>query len=124
LIFLALAFVLCPNLFVYVGFSSTLPIWGFSVFFLGIFWFFSVGEWYKKRPSDKKKDTDRWLTVLLIIGLLMLVAASILEWKGNAYYASWPSMSTAALLGIGLLATLIGLSISYIANRIATDRSL
>ena len=55
LIFLALADVLRPNLFVYVGFSSTLPVWGFSVFFLGIAWFFAIGECINDDPATKRK---------------------------------------------------------------------
>jgi hypothetical protein len=123
LVFLAFACVFRRDLFVYSGFSSLLPVEGFIVFFVGIVWFFKLGEWYKDRPSEKKKDTDRWLTLLLTVGLALLVVASILEWKGNAYSASWPSISTGALLLIGL-ATLIGLAISYVANRVFTDRSL
>jgi len=123
LIFLSLVYVLHRDFLTFTGLSF-LAFAGFLVFFVGVVWFFGLGEWYKKRPSDKKKETDRWLTVLLIIGLLLLVAASVLEWHGNAYYATWPGTSIAALLGLGLLALLVGLAVSYVANRIAADRSL
>jgi hypothetical protein len=124
--FLVSCFVLRPEFYSATDLLSLSIVarWGLVIFFLGVVTFFGLGEWYQRRPEEKKLETAQWLTAGLIIGLILFVAAGVLGWRGGIFFTSVPGSSALEVLGIGLIAIVIGLAISYAYRSIIRDLSL
>lgn len=124
--FLACFFALRPNFYSSTELLSLSSIarWGLVIFFLGVVAFFGLGEWYQRRPDEKKLETTKWLTAGLVLGLILFLAAGVLGWIGGIFFLSLPSSSTLVVLGIGLIATVIGFAISYAYKRMTQDLTL
>jgi hypothetical protein len=54
----------------------------------------------------------------------LFVAAGVLGWIGGIFFLSLPGSSTLEALGIGLIAIIIGFTMSYAYRRITQDLTL
>jgi len=92
---------------------STIAYWALVMFFLGVVMFYVLGYFYQKQPETQKRETKLFTAGGLIVGLFLLLLGGILGWIGGIFFVRWPSSSTLNMLGIGLIAIIIGLYISY-----------
>ncbi|MGD0717869.1 MAG: hypothetical protein ABR979_07375 [Halobacteriota archaeon] len=126
IVFLASFFALRPAFYSLTELLSLSSVarWGLVIFFLGVVAFFGLGEWYQRRPDEKKVETTEWLTAGLILGLILFLAAGALGWIGGIFFESLPESSTLEVLGVGLIAIIVGFVISYAYRRITHDLTL
>lgn len=125
-VFLASFFVLQPTSYSLTGLLSLTSVsrWGLVIFFLGVVAFFGLGEWYQRRPEKKKVETTKRLTGGLILGLLLFIAAGVLGWIGGIFFVTELWNSTLEMLGIGIIAIIVGFALSYAYIKITQDLTL